>query len=98
MNELDHLRGVVTEVSKWDVAVSLFAGDEELSLNVPRATFDLAEIVPHEGLGVDFWVEYSADATDPPRVRALPWDELSADERRQIDAQIEELTQEPDDG
>ena len=92
MNELNHLRGVVTEVSEWDVAVSLFAGDEELSLNVPRATFDLAGIVPHEGLGLDFWVEYSADGTERPVVRALPWDELSAAERREIDAQIKKVT------
>jgi len=88
---LDEMKGVIREVGESEIAVSLFDAGDELCLKLPRSAFEAGDVPLHEAAGFDFWVERSAGGTERPKVRPLPWHELSADERKEIDAEIAEL-------
>jgi hypothetical protein len=91
VERLDEMKGVIREVGDSEVAVSLFDDEDELYLELPKRVFEAGGVPLHEAAGFEFWVERFADGTERPVVRPLPWRELSADERKQIDAHIAEL-------
>lgn len=88
---IDEMNGVVREVAGSEVSVSLFDGEEEFCVELPRKIFENGKVSLLEDEGFEFFVERYSNGSEKPVVRPLPRRELSPNEREQIVNEIDEL-------
>lgn len=90
--KIDMMKGVIREVNNSIVSVSLFSGDNELSVDLDRKVFEDGKVRILADESFEFHVERSTDGVEQPVVSPLvSRKELSAQEKKQIDEDIEKL-------
>ena len=88
---IDRMNGVIREIAESEVSVSLFDGEKEHCVELPRNIFEDGHVLLREEVGFQFFVERHSDGSEKPVVRPLLHRELTPDEREQIVDEIDEL-------
>jgi len=88
---IDEMNGVIREIAESEVSVSLFDGEEEFCVELPRKIFEDGHVPLREDEGFQFFVDRYSDGLEKAVVRPLPRRELSAEDWETIDKEIGEL-------